>query len=80
MNPGVMEHILIGADCSPQELELYTTLLNNYATCFFGHTKKFLVLTLRLSSMKSKHMIEISMFEKYLTSKPEERCFHQGGG
>jgi hypothetical protein len=24
--PGVMEHILIGVDCSPQEIETYTTL------------------------------------------------------
>jgi hypothetical protein len=44
VKPGVMEHILIGAYCSPREIELYTSLFKELCDIFLGHTKKCLTL------------------------------------
>jgi hypothetical protein len=33
-NPNVIENIMIGVDCSPQEIETYTTLFKEYCVIF----------------------------------------------
>jgi hypothetical protein len=38
--PGIMENIFIGADCSPEEIQIYTDLFKEFATCFPGLTRK----------------------------------------
>ena len=33
-NPDIIENVMIGADCSPQEIEIYTTLFKVYCLIF----------------------------------------------
>ena len=40
VNPDVVENIYIGANCSLEEIAIYTTLLRNSATSLPGHMRR----------------------------------------
>jgi hypothetical protein len=39
--PGIMENVFVGADCSPEEIQIYTDLFKEFHATFFpGLTRK----------------------------------------
>jgi hypothetical protein len=38
--PGIVENIFVGADFSPEEIQIYTDLFKEFATCLPGLTRK----------------------------------------
>jgi hypothetical protein len=49
--PSVVENVFVGADCSPEEIQIYTDLLKNSATFLLGLTKRYLTSTHKVSIM-----------------------------
>jgi hypothetical protein len=33
--PGIVENVFVGADCSPEEIQIYTDLFKEFRQCFF---------------------------------------------
>jgi hypothetical protein len=50
--PGIMENVFVGADCSPEEIQIYTDLFKEFATFFPGLTRKCQALIQESSNMR----------------------------
>jgi hypothetical protein len=52
--PGKIENVYIGADCSPEEIQIYTELFKEFVMYSLGHMKRCQESTLVLSNMRLK--------------------------
>jgi hypothetical protein len=51
--PGIVENVFVGADFSPEEIQIYTELFKEFAMFFPGLTRRCQASTHELSNMKS---------------------------
>jgi hypothetical protein len=50
--PGIVENVFVGADCSPEEIQIYTDLFKEFCDVFPGLTRKCQALIQESSNMK----------------------------
>ena len=43
-NPGVMENVFVGADCSPKEIQIYTDIFKEFHNVFAWSYEEILVI------------------------------------
>ena len=62
-NPGTIENVYIGAECSHAEILEYTDLFKEFHYFFLGLTTRCQVLTLELSNTRLRLAPTLSLFD-----------------
>ena len=62
-NPGTIENVYIGVECSHAKIQEYTSYLRNSVISLLGITTKCHVSTLVLPSMKLRFIPTLSLFD-----------------
>jgi hypothetical protein len=60
-NPGVMENVFVGADCSPKEIQIYTDIFKEFRDVFSWSYEEIPGIDL---NMKSQRILMPSLFDK----------------
>jgi hypothetical protein len=64
--PRKIENIYIGADCSPEEIQIYTISSNNFMMYSLGRTKRCQGSTPTLLNMRSRLIWMLDLFDNIL--------------
>ena len=64
VKPNVVENIYIGANCSPEEIAIYTALFKESVISLPGHMRRCQALIHLLLNMRSQPILMLSQFGK----------------